>query len=472
MRFPRRVHGLLTLTLLALLISTSSHLETERALHEASSHSLRVLEGLARANATAAADLRAALSLTNANLRAALAHANATLALQAAQAAADLRAQLARANATSAAQAAVAAATAAFLTGALASAEAAAAACAQQHAALGEREAACSAVAHIDDERLQCDVPGEAIDAHVCAAKGCCWRPGASYWCFHSPLDEGVAGPQGRLALFSGERPARMAAAPPNATRPPTFAVMALFKDEDMNMREWLEHYTWQGADYILLLDNGSTRPFAHIVADFPNAAVLPAPLNFKQREYYSTAGREWLEARAVDLVLVADLDEFFWGEGASLKDHFVGAMMGEGGAAQAICRYEKFGSNGFSAHPASLRECLTRRGEPQPEVETDVSYFKSVVRLAALRRFEIHFHLVEGPSVTCPPGVRYFHYKTQSREFWERVKMARGDSHNPALQSHRDWRVWDAEEARGNDTDDTALRDALRAAGLARGEC
>jgi len=36
-------------------------------------------------------------------------------------------------------------------------------------------------------------------------------------------------------------------------------SVIAIFKNETMNLKMWLEHYLWQGVDHFFLIDNGST---------------------------------------------------------------------------------------------------------------------------------------------------------------------------------------------------------------------
>ena len=35
--------------------------------------------------------------------------------------------------------------------------------------------------------------------------------------------------------------------------------LMAIFKNESMGIREWINHYQWQGVDNILLINNDST---------------------------------------------------------------------------------------------------------------------------------------------------------------------------------------------------------------------
>lgn len=38
-----------------------------------------------------------------------------------------------------------------------------------------------------------------------------------------------------------------------------SFVVIAIFKNETIDMKEWIEHYIWQGASHIYLADNEST---------------------------------------------------------------------------------------------------------------------------------------------------------------------------------------------------------------------
>jgi len=252
---------------------------------------------------------------------------------------AALRIELASLRAAAAAELASlrAAAAAEREAGHAAGAAACAAARAAEEEARAEREASCSAVAPFADERQQCDEPGrEEVNEFTCVKKGCCWRPGPSYWCFHPPPR---VGPRGAVAAAARARPAKMA--PRGEGAPPVFAVMAMMKDEHFSLREWLEHYTWQGADVVLLLDNNSTVSVEHVTRDFPIVTVLPAPLRHLQHQYYGSLGREWLEARGVDYVLVVDVDEYFFSDapGRTLKDLVVEALQGA-----AVRRAQKLG--------------------------------------------------------------------------------------------------------------------------------
>ena len=273
------------------------------------------------------------------------------------------------------------------------------------------------------------------------------------------------------------ERPyAALAAAPlaPGALPDLTGQLVALaqFKNEASGLREWLRHHAWQGVRHFLLLDNGSTDDWRSAVADFGASAggagmvtVLPAPARHAQVENYRTLGLPWLAARRAAFVAILDLDEYFWAAGNASFGELVARALGGGGAAQLSCPFHHFGSSGWVAQPRSVRGCFTRRSA----VLSAVAHGKSVVRLAALRAPVIHAHSVAGATAPCPAGLLLFHYKTQSREYWERVKMARGSATTRAWDAVRDWDFFAREDATGNATDDFRLRDAL---GLGPGDC
>lgn len=249
----------------------------------------------------------------------------------------------------------------------------------------------------------------------------------------------------------------------------PQLGVLAIIKNEAMGLREWLAHYSWQGVDAILLLDNGSTEPYDDILVDFPFATLLPAPERYAQALNYGEIGRPWFEERGVDFVAVLDIDEFFWSEqrGSTLKDLVARAFSDES-ASQFTCPFHHFGSNGYDRQPQSVRECLTKRSA----VTSEVMHGKSVVRLRDLLRFNLHVHEVRGTAIPCPPALLNFHYKVQSREYWARVKMTRGDVNTESDNGARSWTQFDLDDRTGSTTTDIRLRDALRSAGPTNVTC
>ena len=304
---------------------------------------------------------------------------------------------------------------------------------------------------------------GHVMGPDTCIASGCCWQaaPEGIPWCYLPIPAARDRASRHYLAL----RDARMA---PSRAPHPELALLAIFRNEATSLREWLQHYLWQGVDIVLLLDNGSTDGWQAAVAEFgARVVVLPAPEAHAQELLYNEVGRPWLEARGVSLVLVADVDEFLWGDAAlgGLKGVAARALLGGAASSaappgQLTCGFHHFGSSGFEAQPPSVHECFTWRSSGLSEER----HGKSVVRLEALRRFAIHVHEVRGATLPCPEGLLNFHYKAQSRAYWRTVKLNRPDPNSADLDGAKGWEQFEQEVAIGSAVEDARLREAVRA--------
>ena len=46
-------------------------------------------------------------------------------------------------------------------------------------------------------------------------------------------------------------------------------SVLAIFKNEGMNIKEWIEHYIWQGIEHFYLINNDSTDNYKKILLPY-----------------------------------------------------------------------------------------------------------------------------------------------------------------------------------------------------------
>jgi hypothetical protein len=46
-------------------------------------------------------------------------------------------------------------------------------------------------------------------------------------------------------------------------------SVLSIFKNETINLKLWLDHYLWQGAEHFYLIDNGSTDEPLNILQEY-----------------------------------------------------------------------------------------------------------------------------------------------------------------------------------------------------------
>ena len=242
-----------------------------------------------------------------------------------------------------------------------------------------------------------------------------------------------------------------------------SLCVLSIFKNETVNLREWASHYKWQGASAVVLLDNGgpgddgSWRSELGGLENF--VTVLDAPLRHAQEIQYNDVGRPWLEARGCEFVAVLDIDEFLYLDAPitphqSLQTTILDAF-DEATVSQLSCNWLMFGSSGLISHPRGrVRTNFTWRAAKAH------SERKSIVRMSSLVRLRVHVHEVLGSTVACPPRLALNHYAIQSREYFEEVKMRRGDVAGMSNENVRTWAYFEAYDH--HEFEDVTLRDLL----------
>jgi hypothetical protein len=238
------------------------------------------------------------------------------------------------------------------------------------------------------------------------------------------------------------------------------FAVLAIFKNESMSIREWVEHYKWQGVDEILMLDNDSNDGGADLVRGIPGVTIIDAKEQHVQKKNYDTFGYPWLKAHHVDILAVLDIDEYMYGKGGkNLKQHLVEIFTAPDRPSQVSCNWVMFGSSDHVKQPPSVRKGFTwKKKEPQINCKSAV-WFKDLKNDTSLMA---HTHEVTGKTIHNPPGLQLNHYIIQSKEYYETVKMTRGAPERP--DNVRDWKYFEGNDVK--EVEDTELKDMVEKAG------
>lgn len=235
------------------------------------------------------------------------------------------------------------------------------------------------------------------------------------------------------------------------------FGVMAIFKNEAMGIREWIEHYKWQGADKILLLDNNSTDDWREKIMGLEEiVTVLGAPKDHVQAANYKELGIPWLKENGIHVVATVDIDEYIFGtDGRTLKEHVVEIFSSANRPSQFTCRWTMFGSSGHLTQPSNIRSSFTWKKSDLADVKTTkpVTWVEDITEIYGPHAFD-----VIGETRGCPSGIQLNHYAIQSREYFEKVKMARGDVANPV--NPRDWNYFNSYDFR--EEEDVKLKDLI----------
>jgi len=256
------------------------------------------------------------------------------------------------------------------------------------------------------------------------------------------------------------------------------FAVMAIFKNEAAAIREWIEHYKWQGVDTILLLNNNSTDNWKEKIKGLEeNVTVLDAREDGAQVKNYTNIGLPWLKAHGVKVLTILDLDEFMYGTGGKNLKQRVEEIFGDANNRPSRVTYlwTPFGSSGHNTQPNSIRKGFTWK------VRNSRSYLKnrntldgsikSIIWLDDLKDGDIDHHKpqMKGKELgidESPPGIKINHYRVQSKQFWRNVKMKRGDVYHKnttnvrAKSAKRNWEKF--KDGDVNELEDTELKNLV----------
>jgi hypothetical protein len=236
--------------------------------------------------------------------------------------------------------------------------------------------------------------------------------------------------------------------------------VMAIVKNEALNIVEWADHYFWQGASHLFIIDNGCTDSTVPLLQAHPRSqdiTIFHLPRPHRQAEHYRHVFKVAKLRTRFQWLLVADADEFWFSPSGRRLPEVLHALRNYD---LIYCNWTNFGSSGHRSHPSSLRKELTQCA---PSLEShDLS--KWVVRTDAIRwTTQIRVHKVSGcrstHTISENEQLRINHYTTQSLHYWTTVKMTRGDAFDPAMERFRDLSKFEDLERRFTTTDDTLAR-------------
>lgn len=236
-------------------------------------------------------------------------------------------------------------------------------------------------------------------------------------------------------------------------------SVGSIFKNESLNMKEWLDHYLKRGVDHFYLINDHSTDDFMSVVKPYLEKSQItlfdaewPRYVG-RQRDMYNhfilprLKETEWL--------LICDLDEFVWTPtGPSLYAMLQQCVH----LGQIQINHRIFGSNGHVVHPSSVVQSFTKRAR---DGDMGVNYKYFVNSRFEFSSLNVHHATFKNPDDNNPQHFLildycYFitnHYCCQSRFFWDTIKCTRGDGDAYLERTPTDFDHWDK-----NDVEDLGL--------------
>jgi hypothetical protein len=240
--------------------------------------------------------------------------------------------------------------------------------------------------------------------------------------------------------------------------QPYKVSVIGIFKNETMNLKLWLDHYLWQGVEHFYLIDNGSDDNPDKILEPYILQGIVSLykfPEKYKQVEHYKTVWNKENIPSKTKWLIMADLDEFWYAPNSKLS-----IIIDDYEEYDIIySNWYMFGSDGWNEHPKDIRKDIIYRKHDFPNETKWICKTNNVdVSNLWIHSFRNDDNLKK---ITENEKIHLNHYPIQSKEFFEKVKMTRGDVGTILSKDVRDWTYFNDYD-KDNTYMDTVLKNMI----------
>lgn len=230
-------------------------------------------------------------------------------------------------------------------------------------------------------------------------------------------------------------------------------SIQAIFKNEAMNFKEYIEHYLWQGVDHFYFIDNGSTDDYMSVIQPYMSKITLfKRPEKWKQVEHMNEVFQKI--RKESEWFMMIDLDEFcFEVSGKSTIKEYLKSLPPN--VSQVYLRMLMFGSRDEYEHPESIRKAFTWR-----EKDICMGGGKAIIKSDNTKSFGVHNFETIGDTIVETDKLHFNHYRIQSMEYFDKVKRTRGDVNIETSENARGDAYF--KEVDKREVEDTVLKDLL----------
>lgn len=235
-------------------------------------------------------------------------------------------------------------------------------------------------------------------------------------------------------------------------------SIIAIFKNETMNLKVWIEHYLWQGVEHFYLIDNGSTDEPLKILQEYIDKNIVD--YYYRERKHYQRHHyRKVFDMSNIKnktkWLIVCDLDEFFYSPNFKLST----TLKSFENYDVIYSSWIMFGSDGLKEHPKDIRIAITHRKEIEKKPK------KYICKVSKIDSSNIDIHtLVPSKSnnlnniisIHDDENFRLNHYRIQSLEYYMKVKMVRGDVVSKDWNKMRDMKYFNDDNENCDINDET----------------
>jgi hypothetical protein len=223
-------------------------------------------------------------------------------------------------------------------------------------------------------------------------------------------------------------------------------SVGAIFKNESMILKEWIEHYLHHGFEHIYLINDNSTDNFIEILEPYIKSNIITL--------FHSDVERtRWRQGVNYDKYFKDILKDTFWFGIFDIDEYLYSPfeidikkiLKNYEDKGRIVSNWAWFGTNGCIEQPKSIVESLTKRAPfdfkqvaatPYGDDICSTHGWKSILNTNFnIKSMDVHGSDMDGPVINLSwesdminPILIINHYSLISVEYWTKVKMTRGD--------------------------------------------
>lgn len=214
----------------------------------------------------------------------------------------------------------------------------------------------------------------------------------------------------------------------------------AIFKNESHILNEWIQHYLFHGIQHIYLINDNSTDDFMTILQpyiDNGNITLYNCNSDDKYVGVQDSKYNHFFQKHLCETFWfgIFDLDEFLYSpDSVDIKN----ILQDNENEYLLHINWVNFGSSGFIEQPNNVVSNFVFRGyynSTKNGPNGRYNSYKSIVKTNGRIQLGIHTHTYNNKTVgknisfdISNTPLLINHYAIQSQNFWENIKMTRGD--------------------------------------------
>jgi hypothetical protein len=212
--------------------------------------------------------------------------------------------------------------------------------------------------------------------------------------------------------------------------------LLVIIKNERMVIEELIQHYIWQGVQHFYIIDNESTDETKAILKPYIDNGIISyynMPGKHIQAKYYNIIFNSNAKEEC-EWLIICDADEYIYNR---IKNKTILSYIESlnNKISNISLEWKMFGSSGFIMQPKEIRKnFLNRKKDTFNET-------KQIINTSLTSELIIHDHIyINKNSIINPIELALNHYAIMSKEYFEKIKMTRGDVNSITFDNIRDW--------------------------------